>query len=87
MQARVCYTTTSPCISCVKMLLCTGIRKIVFLEAYPHTESMKLWLRNRDNSWCQLQTDGSVKYADRNLVNLDMQKFAVNPFTLANPTK
>lgn len=38
-----CYTTTSPCIHCVKALLATSCQEIVFAEEYPHTESKKLW--------------------------------------------
>ncbi len=45
MLAQTCYTTTSPCISCVKALLCTGISRIVFLDEYPQPEAMKLWTR------------------------------------------
>lgn len=45
MRARTCYTTSSPCISCVKALLCTGVCRIVFLEEYPHKEAMELWTR------------------------------------------
>ena len=39
------YCTTSPCVSCVKMLLCTGACRIVFEEEYPHKESRELWCR------------------------------------------
>jgi len=40
---HTCYTTTSPCIHCVKSLLATNCKRIVFLEAYPHTEAKILW--------------------------------------------
>ncbi len=43
-KIAVCYTTTSPCIHCVKLLLNTGCRRIVFIEEYPHNESKELWL-------------------------------------------
>jgi dCMP deaminase len=42
---RTVYCTTSPCVSCVKALLCTGASRIVFVEQYPHQESMGLWCR------------------------------------------
>ena len=37
-----CFVTTSPCLTCVKLLLNTGCRRIVFREAYPHAAST-LW--------------------------------------------
>jgi dCMP deaminase len=45
MRAHTCYTTSSPCISCVKILLCTGVCRIVFCEEYPHPEAKELWTR------------------------------------------
>jgi dCMP deaminase len=38
------YVTASPCITCVKMLINTGARRIVFLEEYPHPAAKDLWL-------------------------------------------
>jgi dCMP deaminase len=43
-QIDTCYTTASPCITCVKLLMNTGCRSIVFAEEYPHPEAMDLWL-------------------------------------------
>ncbi len=40
-----CYVTTSPCMTCVKLLLNTSCRRIVFSEAYPHKEAGELWTR------------------------------------------
>ena len=45
MRATTCYVTTSPCISCVKMLLCTGVSRIVFYDDYPQPEAKELWTR------------------------------------------
>ena len=39
------YCTTAPCISCVKALLLTSIRRIVFEEEYP-TSGKELWISN-----------------------------------------
>lgn len=44
-KIRTCYTTTSPCINCVKALLCTDTSRIVFFEEYPHPEAIELWTR------------------------------------------
>lgn len=43
--AHSCYVTVSPCINCVKLLLCTGVCRVIFLEEYPHPESRELWTR------------------------------------------
>lgn len=40
-----CYSTTSPCIHCVKLLLNTSCQRIVYLEEYSHREALELWLR------------------------------------------
>lgn len=38
------YITTSPCLSCLKLLLGTNTQRIVFKELYPGSESSaKLW--------------------------------------------
>jgi dCMP deaminase len=74
-RVHTVYCTSSPCISCVKALLCTNAMRIVFMERYPHYESEELWTRHhleeRDRAgtlvrswfrtWEQLQEDGSVK--------------------------
>lgn len=43
-QIAVAYVTTSPCITCTKLLLNTSCQRIVFLEEYPQPEAMKLWI-------------------------------------------
>jgi dCMP deaminase len=43
--AETCYVTTSPCVSCVKMLMNTGCHRVVFREAYPHP-SRDLWVNS-----------------------------------------
>jgi|SRR5665647_6862 len=42
-QIDTCYVTTSPCITCTKLLLNTACRRIVFLNEYPHADSQFLW--------------------------------------------
>lgn len=44
-KIHTCYTTTSPCTNCVKLLLCTSTVRIVFLEEYPGDESRTEWIR------------------------------------------
>ncbi len=41
---ETCYVTCSPCLTCVKMLLNTACRRIVYRERYPHTEALDLWV-------------------------------------------
>lgn len=40
-----CYTTTSPCVTCTKLLLNTGCRYIYFLEEYTKIDSKDLWVK------------------------------------------
>jgi dCMP deaminase len=39
---HTCYVTVSPCVSCLKLLLNTGCRRVVFREAYAQDASA-LW--------------------------------------------
>jgi dCMP deaminase len=41
-----CYVTTSPCITCTKLLMNTSCRRIVYIEEYPHTAAKELWVRS-----------------------------------------
>jgi dCMP deaminase len=45
------YVTTSPCISCVKMLMNTSCARVVFDEQYIQTESRDLWLSRPGRYW------------------------------------
>lgn len=40
---EICATTTSPCMTCVKLLLNTSCQEILFEEEYPHLEAKQLW--------------------------------------------
>lgn len=42
-EIETCIVTTSPCISCCKLLLNTGCQRILFNEEYPHTDARSLW--------------------------------------------
>jgi len=45
-RVETCYVTCSPCVSCVKLLLNTSCRRIVFAERYAHDEvARELWER------------------------------------------
>lgn len=45
-RIHTCYTTTSPCVHCVKMLLNTGCRRIVFAQEYGHDDAKRWWTDN-----------------------------------------
>lgn len=53
-KISICYCTTSPCLSCVKMLMNTSCQTIWFSEAYPHPEAAALWTKNQHRFWLQL---------------------------------
>ena len=57
---RACYTTTSPCIHCVKLLMNTGCQEIDFLDFYPGNESQEaMWsgMTLRDNRTWRVMGD------------------------------
>lgn len=45
------YCTDSPCIHCVKALLNTSAKRLVFSRLYPHSESQRLWMSDSSRSW------------------------------------
>jgi dCMP deaminase len=52
MKIASCYVTASPCVSCVKMLLNTTCKDIIFIEEYPHHDAKKLWT-SAGRNWVQ----------------------------------
>jgi len=42
-EIDIAYVTHSPCITCVKLLMNTSCKTIVFSEPYPHDEAKRLW--------------------------------------------
>lgn len=42
-EIHTCVVTTSPCITCVKLLMNTSCERVLFLEEYPHSASKELW--------------------------------------------
>lgn len=45
--------TASPCVNCVKLLLATGARRVVFREAYPDPRAEVLWTKG-GREWLHL---------------------------------
>ncbi len=42
-EIETCYTTTSPCVTCVKLLLNTSCQRIVFNEEYINLDAKGIW--------------------------------------------
>lgn len=42
-RIETAYITVSPCITCVKLLMNTGCKRIVFIEPYAHNQAADLW--------------------------------------------
>lgn len=73
-QIDTCYCTASPCITCVKLLLNTSCRRIVFMEAYPHGEARLLWERT-GRTWEQLLLDdGAHSIAEAVLMHTQQRR-------------
>ena len=45
-EIETAYVTAMPCMTCTKLLLNTGCKRIVYIEPYPHEEAQKLWIKN-----------------------------------------
>ena len=54
LEAFALITTTSPCISCVKLILITSIRYIIYINEYPQPTAKELWLKNPGRYWIAL---------------------------------
>lgn len=55
-EIHTCYCTTSPCVTCTKLLLNTGCLRVVFLDEYPHPASQELWTR-AGREWVQVKLE------------------------------
>lgn len=53
-RIATCYTTASPCVLCLRMLLNTSCYRIVFVEEYPHADSKAMWL-SAGREWCHFK--------------------------------
>ena len=58
-RIKTCYTTTAPCIHCIKLLMNTSCERIVFLDLYPGCEvQQQMWVMNAsdyDRTWKALR--------------------------------
>lgn len=51
LEAYALIVTTSPCVSCVKLILITNIRHILYIKEYPQPEAKTLWLKSPGRYW------------------------------------
>lgn len=59
-EIDTCYCTASPCITCVKLLLNSSCKRVVFGEEYPHSRAKELWEMSRGkDTWVQSDLDVS----------------------------
>jgi len=55
MRLNTIYVTVSPCVHCVKMLLNTAAKRVVYLEEYSHdAAASRLWTSNGSRTWERL---------------------------------
>lgn len=52
-KVHTVYCTVSPCISCIKLLLGTSARRIVFGDVYPHPDA-RIWWTEAGREWVHL---------------------------------
>lgn len=54
MKIDKCFVTVSPCVHCIKMLMNTGCREIIFAGKYAHSGAAKtLWLQDPNRVWME----------------------------------
>lgn len=51
---HTCYVTHSPCVTCVKLLMGTSCRRIIFAERYAHDDQAKQLWESTGNRWLLL---------------------------------
>lgn len=55
-EGSTLYVTTSPCMECSKLIIQSGIKRIVFSELYTREEGLRL-LEKANIEWIHLKTD------------------------------
>lgn len=78
-----CYVTCSPCVTCVRYLLNTACRRIVFEEEYPHPAARDRWLA-AGRVWIQLAANREPFGHEKRDLN-DLLKRAVAAFNALPP--
>lgn len=63
------YVTTSPCITCVKLLLNTGCKRIVYLDEYPQDVPKRLW-ESTGREWIHFTADKNIMEAINGIISI-----------------
>lgn len=50
-ELKALYSTVSPCIHCIKLLMNTSCEDIYFKIEYPHKQAKDLWLAANNRRW------------------------------------
>lgn len=57
-EIETVYCTDSPCIPCLKLLMGTSARRIVFAREYPHPKSKNMWMGSGEGKeWIHLEIE------------------------------
>lgn len=65
-ELAACFVTVSPCVSCVKLLMGTSCKSIIFMAPYSHDRAAsRLWVSSgRDRTWVHLPYEPAKKVFD-----------------------
>lgn len=55
-QIHTIYTTLSPCISCIRIIMNTPCKKIVFLHEHRHSYAKNMWI-HKGGEWDEFRYD------------------------------
>jgi len=61
LKGSVVYCLVQPCLSCLKLLINAGVKKVYFVEPYPHNELLNEFVRSGVIELEQIQSDRSKK--------------------------
>lgn len=52
-QIHTIYLTLSPCVSCIRIIMNTPCKKIVFLHEHKHSYAKNMWINKKGGEWVQ----------------------------------
>jgi dCMP deaminase len=54
-QIHTVYTTLSPCINCIRIIMNTPCKRIVFLNEHKHSWAKTMWENKKGGEWIWMQ--------------------------------
>lgn len=72
-NVHTAYVTDSPCISCIKLLLGTSCRRLVFSRRYPHPEAQDWW-EKAGREWVHSRTSVLTRGTSGQLIKPEPDK-------------